>query len=189
MNEITPSSQAQVGDIVAVHPLGDDALLLLAWSEEELPSEGLAAFRDRKAEKGRFRAYAWRSPASPPPSPRASWYLIAVRLDGAGAARAGDILALQAAPGRRPMLARMPEAVLDASEFTVRLAAALSTQQVAAATFLRQTFSTEQGVPESVARFLAAYFRRVAREDGAIEIVGALASGLVLLQGWSGGLP
>src|SRR4051794_21151947 len=186
MREHEKPDQARVGDIVAGHRIGADRLLLLAWSEEPLPTEGIATLREQRNGKGRLRAHSWQSPGAPPPAAGASWYLLALEIEGAGAAPPGALVALQASGARRPTLARVPEALLDGGEFAARLAAVLGNQQIAVATFLRRVFAGGDGAlgPEA-GRFLADYFSRVAREDGAIEIVGMLGPGVTMVQGWS----
>jgi hypothetical protein len=190
MRETRTSEPALIGDIVAVHRLTSDCLMLLAWSEEPLTSEGLASFKERGRGSGRFRAVSWSAGAPRPPSAAAAWYLIATRISGADEAQPGDQIALQSAGSRRQVLARLPEPLLAAGEFVSKLVSTLGPQNLAVATFLRQTFTSRGARPgDEVGGFVAEFFRRAAHEDGVIEIVGATGGGAVLLQGWSGGLP
>src|SRR5471030_2827081 len=114
MRETRTSEPARIGDIVAAHRLTSDCLMLLAWSEEPLTSEGLASFNVRGGGGGRFRAVSWSADAARPPSAAAAWYLIATRIGGAGEAQPGDQIALQPAGSRRQVLARLPEPLLAA---------------------------------------------------------------------------
>jgi hypothetical protein len=190
MREIKTAETTRVGDIVAAHRLTGDCLMLLAWSTERLPSEGIAAFTERRAAKGRFRAFSWSPNAEPPPVADATWFLIAVRVDGASQAQPGVRLGLQAVGTREQMMAQLPQAMLDAPEFVAALTRTLGSQTLAAATFLRQTFAGQSArSSDDVNRFLAEFFDQAARDDGAIEIVGSLGGGAMLLQGWSDGLP
>jgi hypothetical protein len=192
MRETKTPESARIGDIVAAHRLTAECLMLLAWSEQPLPREGFASLKKNHGDDGRFRAVSWRASAgtTAPPSAAAAWYLIATRISDAGEAQPGDQIALRPANSRREVLACLPESLLDASEFVGKLVSTLGPQNLVVATFVRQNFigrAPRDG--EDVSSFVAEFFRRAAREDGVIEIVGAPATDVVLLQGWSSGLP
>jgi hypothetical protein len=189
MRETRTAEPARIGDIVAAHRLTSDCLMLLAWCDEPLTSEGLASFKEGGG-GGRFRAVSWSAGNARPPSPTAAWYLIATRIADAAAAQPGDQIALQPAGSRRQLLARLPEPLLEAGDFVGTLVSTLGPQNLSVATFLRQTFSGRGAeVAKEVSGFVAEFFRCAAQEDGAIEIVGTPGGSAIFLQGWSGGLP
>ena len=178
-----PETREQLGEIVASHSLAHDCLLLLGWSAEAMAGDGIAALEDRRQDRGRFRAASWPGPET---GRSQRWFVAALRAPTVGAARPGDFIRLHGAGSKTPIIAGLPQAVLDAPAFAVELAARLGSHAGAAAQFLLETFSNRasRALP-SVSALLSAVLQIVAEEDGVVEVVGALDGEGLLLQGWS----
>ncbi len=174
-------TQERVGEIVAAHRLARDILVLVGWSADAMATDGLASLGKSRSERGRFRAASWL--ATETTSKR--WFVAAIRVPEVGEAPPGEYLLLHSIGARNPMMACLPQAIVDAHGFAAVLKARLGRRIDEAAQFLLDTMSNRATRKLSaVSTFLTAVVDAASEEDGVIEILGAIEGEGLLLQGW-----
>ena len=174
-------TQERVGEIVAAHRLARDILVLVGWSADAMATDGLASLGKSRSERGRFRAASW----LPTETTSKRWFVAAIRVPEVGEAPPGEYLLLHSIGARNPMMACLPQAIVDAHGFAAVLKARLGRRIDEAAQFLLDTMSNRATRKLSaVSTFLTAVVDAASEEDGVIEILGAIEGEGLLLQGW-----
>lgn len=175
---MTPS-QDRLGEIVAGHRLGRDTLILLGWSGEDIPAQGVAVLKKRQQGKGRFGAATWTA------GDKRRWFLIVIHAPEAGLSQTGDGFQLQGAGALSSTIAYAPASILDADGFAGAILTHLGARTSEAVRFLMDIFPALSGAaPEPVRILIAAALHAAAEESGVVEILGRADGESLLLQGW-----
>ncbi len=175
---MTPS-QDRLGEIVAGHRLGRDTLILLGWSGEDIPAQGVAILKKRQQGKGRFGAATWTY------GDKRRWFLIVIHAPEAGLSQSGDGFQLHGTGAQSSTIAYMPASILDADGFAGALLTHLGARASEAVRFLMDIFPALSGAaPEPVRILIAAALHAAAEESGVVEILGRADGESLLLQGW-----
>lgn len=168
-------------EIVALHQLARDCIIVIGRTDGEMIADGVAAIATRGGDRGRFRAISWSS--SDPGDER--WYLAAVRMPEVGDARPGECLLLHGTGATAPIMTPLPSRHDDSASFALELRARAGDKLDLAATFLLDTFpSRASRQMPGISAFLAAILDCTCQEDGVVEIMGAIDGDGLLLQGW-----
>lgn len=169
----------RLGEIVAGHRLGRDTLILLGWSGEDIPAQGVAILKKRQQGKGRFGAATWVS------GDNRRWFLIVIHAPEAGLSQSGDGFQLHGAGAQSSTIAYTPASMLDADGFAGALLAHLGARTSEAVRFLMEIFPALSGAaPDPVRTLIAAALQAAAEESGVVEILGRADGESLLLQGW-----
>jgi hypothetical protein len=172
-------AQDRLGEIVAGHRLGRDTLILLGWSGEDIPAQGVAILKKRQQGKGRFGAATWVS------GDKRHWFILVIHAPEAGSSQSGDGFQLHGAGAQMSTIAYAPASLLDADGFAGELLTHLGGRTSEAVRFLMEIFpALSDAAPEPVRLLIAAALHAAAEESGVVEILGRADGESLILQGW-----
>jgi hypothetical protein len=172
-------SQDRLGEVVAGYALDRDGLILLGWSGEDMPAQGIAILPQRQPGKGRFGSLTMTD------DQKRRWFLLIVHGPNAGLSRSGDRFQLHGAGARSSTTAYTPTAMLGAEAFAAEMLARLGARMSDAVQFLMEVFPAfSSAAPEPVRALIVAVLQAAAEEAGVVEILGRAEGEGLLLQGW-----
>ena len=169
------AASEQLGEILACCRIAADCVVLLGWSSEPFPREGVV--ERGNAGEGRFLTAAIGGGALDRP------YFIAVAR-APRIAEPGATIRLLGVGRKTPTFALLPETSLDAGTFVLELSRRLGPGIQEAARFFLASFGKSSRQLEGVNVFLAALLDAASDEDGVIEILAPVEGEGVLAQGW-----
>ena len=171
-------SQDRLGEIVAGYRLGRDAVVLLGWSEEDFPAQGIAILQQRQNGRGRFGSVTLVD------EQHRRWFLLIVNAPEAGLLQSGDGFQLHGAGAPTSTTAYVPAAMVDANAFAAEMLSRLGMATSDAVRFLMDIFpALSSTAPEPARVLVSAALYAAADEVGVVEILGRADGDSLLLAG------
>ena len=172
-------SQDRLGEIVAGYRLDRDAVVLLGWSEEDFPAQGIAILQQRQHGRGRFGSVTLVDEQN------RRWFLLIVNAPEAGLSQSGDGFQLRGAGAPTSTTAYVPPVMVDANAFAAEMLSRLGMVTSDAVRFLMDIFpALSSTAPEPARVLVSAALYAAADEVGVVEILGRADGDSLLLQGW-----
>lgn len=172
---MTPS-QDRLGKIIAGHRLGRDAMVLLGWSDGDLPNQGVARLQQRQQGRGRFVSLTLAD------DQKQRWFLLVIHAVDFGLAQSGESFQLHGSGAQAATTAYVPQAMLEVEAFVADMRARLGALADDAVRFLVMIAPTMTASARESYRVLLSTAHATGQDMGKVKSIARAA----LLPGYTG---